>query len=59
MPVNYVAQDLNAKEIFRVAPSVYLIIAGRTREANIGSAVASWTSPTRLNMQFEYRLTAT
>jgi S1-C subfamily serine protease len=41
MPVNYVAQDLNAKEIFRVvAPSVYLIIAGRTREANIGSAVA-------------------
>jgi hypothetical protein len=43
MPVNYAAQDLNAQEIFRiVAPSVYLIIAGRTREANanIGSAVA-------------------
>jgi Trypsin-like peptidase domain/Trypsin len=41
MPVNYAAQDLSAQEIFRtVAPSVYLIVAGRTREANIGSAVA-------------------
>jgi len=43
MPVNYAVQDLNAQEIFRiVAPSVYLIIAGTTREANanIGSAVA-------------------
>jgi Trypsin-like peptidase domain/Trypsin len=44
MPVNYVAQDLSAQEIFRiVGPSVYLIIAGgRTLDANakIGSAVA-------------------
>jgi S1-C subfamily serine protease len=41
MPVNYVSQDLSAQEIFRiVAPSVYLIMAGRAREANIGSAVA-------------------
>jgi S1-C subfamily serine protease len=50
MPVNYVAQDLNAKEIFRVvAPSVYLIIAGRTREANIGSAVAVATDTALTN----------
>jgi hypothetical protein len=42
MPMNYASQDFNAKEIFRiVAPSVYLIIAGRTQEADkIGSAVA-------------------
>jgi S1-C subfamily serine protease len=41
MPVNYASQDFNAQEIFRiVAPSVYFIVAGTTREASIGSAVA-------------------
>src|SRR5262249_32425348 len=41
MPVNYASQDFNAQEIFRiVAPSAYFIVAGTTREASIGSAVA-------------------
>src|SRR5262245_28416904 len=41
MPVNYASQDFNAQEIFRiVAPSVYFVVAGTTREASIGSAVA-------------------
>src|SRR5215831_9615499 len=41
MPMNYASQDFNAQEIFRiVAPSVYFIVAGTTREASIGSAVA-------------------
>jgi S1-C subfamily serine protease len=41
MPVNYASQDFNAQEIFRiVAPSVYFVAAGTTRETGIGSAVA-------------------
>jgi S1-C subfamily serine protease len=41
MPMNYASQDFNAQEIFRiVAPSVYFIVSGTTREASIGSAVA-------------------
>src|SRR5262245_52835595 len=41
MPMNYASQDFNAQEIFRiVAPSVYFIVGGTTREASIGSAVA-------------------
>jgi Trypsin/Trypsin-like peptidase domain len=41
MPVNYASQDFNAQEIFRiVAPSVYFVVAGTTREVSIGSAVA-------------------
>jgi hypothetical protein len=41
MPMNYASQDFNAREIFRIiAPSVYLVVAGTTREASIGSAVA-------------------
>jgi hypothetical protein len=41
MSMNYASQDFNAQEIFRiVAPSVYFIVAGTTREASIGSAVA-------------------
>jgi hypothetical protein len=40
MPMNYASQDFNAQEIFRiVAPSVYFVAGGTTREASIGSAV--------------------
>ena len=48
MPVNYASQDFNAQEIFRiVAPSVYFIAAGTTREASIGRFCAT-TSTTNV-----------